>query len=219
MNASDLGSQGTSQATEPSVVTQIAEPQDSTSSDGSRGLTVKDDGAAGIPTEGTASHPAGRSDGQPKSSPKILHEVLANLPPRVWPILTSSSSFTLDNNRLKIIFLLSIHMSPDLINNHVALMDTNPPCNLIKRHVTSSLGFTLEQYRGMPIQLRPGGGSPVAPESQVTFSWNVMGKADAVYTDTFLVVDDSAGHDKDFDILFGEQPIAPANVPQTHFSD
>ncbi|KAI4228512.1 MAG: hypothetical protein L6R36_001549 [Xanthoria steineri] len=199
MNASDMGPQRTSQATEP---------RESTSSDDSHGLTVEDDGAAGTPAEGTASHPAGRSDGQSKSSPKVLCEVLANLPPRVWPILTSSSSFTLDHNRLKIIFLLSIHMSPDLINNHVALMDTDPPCNLIKRHVTSSLGFTLEKYQGMPIQLRPAR-SPIAPESQVTFSWNVMGKADAVYTDTvytdtFLVVDDSAGHDKDFDILFGE---------------
>lgn len=198
------------------MVAQIEGPRDSTRSDDQRGLIVKDDGAAGIPTEGIVSHPAGRSDGQSTSSPKILREVLANLPPRLWPILGSSSYFTLDNNRLKIIFLLSIHMSPGLINNHVALMDTDPPCNLIKRHVTSELGFTLEKYRGMPIQLSPAG-SPIAPESQVTFSWDVMGKPDAVYTDTFLVVDDSAGHDKDFDILFGEQPIDPANVPQTHF--
>lgn len=44
-----------------------------------------------------------------------------------------------------------------------------------------------------------------------------MGKEHPVYTDTFLVVDDSAGHDEDFDILFGEQPIPPANVPQTRF--
>ena len=88
-----MGPQGTSQATEP---------RDSTSSDDSRGLTVKDDGAAGIPAEGTASHPAVGSDDQSKSSPKFLREVLANLPPRVWPILGSSSSSTLDNNLLKI---------------------------------------------------------------------------------------------------------------------
>ncbi|CAO1597062.1 hypothetical protein XANCAGTX0491_000891 [Xanthoria calcicola] len=193
MNASDMGPQGTSQATEP---------RDSTSSDDSRGLTVKDDGAAGIPAEGTASHPAVGSDDQSKSSPKFLREVLANLPPRVWPILGSSSSSTLDNNLLKI---------------NLPAVDTHVAWTHKQSHTSQSeLGFTLEEYRGMPIQLRPAG-SPIAPESQVTFSWNVMGKEHPVYTDTFLVVDDSAGHDEDFDILFGEQPIPPANVPQTRF--
>lgn len=122
------------------------------------------------------------------------------------PQLATSSSSRTDTHReeedLKRIFQMVIHLPDDEHRQRVTCLDTGSDTDLIGLQVVESLGLPKEKYRG---KLLCPLGSQYMPDWQVTFDWHIPQFRQKTYTTTFAVMDEK--HSGEFDVLLGRLSI------------